>query len=249
MKIHLLRDEDELSVVAAEHAASHLRAVLGSGHDARILVATGASQLGFLGKLAALPGIEWSRVTVFHLDEYVGLPADHPAGFRRYVKERFTDLVHPRETVLIDGQADPAAECRRVGALLQAQPIDAAFVGIGENGHLAFNDPPADFETHEPYLVVSLDPACRRQQVAEGWFTELSEVPTQAISISIFQLLAARKIQCVVPGPRKAAAVHACLDGEISPLYPASILRTHPQVDMYLDRESAALLRGSASPV
>ncbi len=248
MKIHRLRDGDELSVVAAEHAASYLRAVLGSRHEARILVATGASQLGFLGKLAVLPGIEWSRVTVFHLDEYVGLPADHPAGFRRYVKERFADLVHPRETVLIDGEADPAMECLRVGALLQARPIDAAFVGIGENGHLAFNDPPADFETHEPYLVVSLDLACRRQQVAEGWFAELSEVPTQAISISIFQILAARRIQCMVPGPRKAAAVHACLDGEISPLYPASILRTHPQVDMYLDQESAALLHGSASP-
>jgi glucosamine-6-phosphate deaminase len=173
----------------------------------------------------------------------VGIPDTHPASFRRYLRERLADRVHPGEFHFIEGDAaDPQAECRRVGALLTHQPIDVAFVGIGENGHLAFNDPPADFETEEPYLVVDLDEACRRQQLGEGWFAKLDDVPRRAISISIRQLLKAREILCIVPDARKAAAVRDCLKGEVTPMHPASILQKHPQTTAFLDADSAALL-------
>jgi glucosamine-6-phosphate deaminase len=181
-------------------------------------------------------------MTLFHLDEYIGLPADHPASFRRYLRERLIDLVHPGTVVLIDGEAGPEAECRRLGALIGSAAPDVAFVGIGENGHLAFNDPPADFETKEPYIVVQLDDACRRQQLGEGWFAGLDDVPKRAISMSISQIMKATKIFCIAPEARKAEELRACLEEDISPLRPASILRTHPDVELYLDRESAALL-------
>ncbi len=242
MKIYRLGNSMELAVTAAGHAAAHLRITLATQSHARIVMATGESQLAFLATLATLPAIDWSRVTLFHLDEYVGLPAGHPASFRRYVKERFADLVHPGRIVLIDGEADPQEECRRVGDLIAEEPLDLAFVGIGENGHLAFNDPPADFGTRDPYIVVSLDQACRTQQVHEGWFSQPSEVPALAISLSISQLMSARRIFCMVPGRRKAAAVRACLEEDVSPLRPASILRHHPNASLYLDQESSALL-------
>jgi glucosamine-6-phosphate deaminase len=179
---------------------------------------------------------------MFHLDEYIDLPPDHPASFGRYLHERLIDKVHPGTVVLIDGQNDPAAECRRIGDLVSQAPVDAAFVGIGENGHLAFNDPPADFETTEPFLVVQLDERSRRQQLGEGWFATLDEVPSRAISMSVNEIMRARKIFCMAPERRKAEAIRACLEEEVSPLRPASILRRHPDVELYLDRESAALL-------
>jgi glucosamine-6-phosphate deaminase len=206
-------------------------------------VATGVSQFVFLSHLVGDRSIDWSKVTMFHLDEYIGLPADHPASFRRYLRERLIDLVHPGTVVLIDGEADPEAECGRLDALIGSAAPDAAFVGIGENGHLAFNDPPADFETKEPYIVVQLDNACRRQQLGEGWFPGLDDVPIRAISMSIAQIMKAGKIFCIAPEARKAEAVRACLEEDISPLRPASILRRHPDVELYLDRESAALLQ------
>jgi glucosamine-6-phosphate deaminase len=182
---------------------------------------------------------------MFHLDEYVGLPDTHPASFRRYLRERILQRVHPRAFHFLAGDApDVAAECRRVGALLARAPIDVAFVGIGENGHLAFNDPPADFETEEPYLVVELDEACRRQQLGEGWFAGLDDVPRRAISMSVRQILKAREILCVVPDARKAQAVQECLEGEVSPLHPSSILQTHAATTVYLDRDSASFLKG-----
>jgi len=179
---------------------------------------------------------------MFHLDEYIGLPLDHPASFRKYLLER---LIHPAGIVdyhLLDGERDPLDVCRDTGAALQAAPIDVALVGIGENGHLAFNDPPADFETRAAYIVVTLDEACRRQQVGEGWFQTIADVPRQAISMSIRQILEARAIVCTVPDGRKAQAVRASLQDPIGPMTPASILRTHPDVTVYLDRESAELL-------
>jgi glucosamine-6-phosphate deaminase len=179
---------------------------------------------------------------MFHLDEYVGLPVSHPASFRKYLRERFIGPAGIDKYHLLDGEADPVETCRRTGELLNSAPIDVAFVGIGENGHLAFNDPPADFETEEAYIVVNLDDACRRQQVGEGWFASVDEVPKQAISMTVKQILRAREIICVVPDERKAEAVKNCCEREISPQFPASILRTHEKTTVYLETGSASLL-------
>jgi glucosamine-6-phosphate deaminase len=245
VKIHVCQDSAEAGRTAAASAAQYLRDVIRTQGAARLVAATGASQFSFLANLVAEPAIPWSRVTMFHLDEYIGLPVDHPASFRRYLRERLINKVHPGTSILIDGEADTADECERLGTLIAAAPVDIAFVGIGENGHLAFNDPPADFETEQPYIVVELDDACRRQQLGEGWFASLDAVPHRAISMSIRQIMRARMIVCTVPGARKAPAVRACLEEEISPLRPASILRLHPNVELYLDRDSAALLSPS----
>ena len=173
----------------------------------------------------------------------MGLPATHPASFRRFLRERIVDRVHPGTFHYIEGDApDPAAECRRLGELIRRHPIDVSFVGIGENGHLAFNDPPADFDTQEPYLVVELDEACRRQQLGEGWFPTFDDVPRQAISMSIAQVLRTDRILCIVPDARKARAVKASLQGGISPLRPASALQKHAATTIYLDPDSASLL-------
>jgi glucosamine-6-phosphate deaminase len=179
---------------------------------------------------------------MFHLDEYIGLPDDHPASFRRFLRERLIEPTGITRHHLLDGNRDPGDVCMRVGAALQAGPIDCACIGIGENGHLAFNDPPADFDTAAPYIVVELDEACRRQQVGEGWFRSMEDVPKRAITISVRQLLAAHEIVCAVPDARKAEAVRRCLEGPIDPAAPASILRTHANATLYLDTASAALL-------
>lgn len=242
MLIKIADDSFELGRAAAYAAATVLREAIIRRGQVRIVAATGASQFSFLKELTASPKIDWSRVEMFHLDEYVGLPITHGASFRKYLLERLIKPVGIGRYHLLDGEGDVAAVCRQVGAGLNAAPIDVAFVGIGENGHLAFNDPPADFATEEPYLIVNLDEACRRQQVGEGWFKELSEVPKQAISMSIRQILKAQKILCIVPEQRKAQAIKACLEGQIIPAVPASILRTHPDVTFYLDKDSSALL-------
>jgi glucosamine-6-phosphate deaminase len=240
--IKLYPNSEELSLAAASAAAHSLRDAIARRGQARIIAATGASQFGFLKELTASPGIDWRRVEMFHLDEYVGLPMTHPASFRRYLLERLIKPTGICQYHLLDGEGDAAAVCRQVGKALNRAPIDVAFVGIGENGHLAFNDPPADFNTEQPYLIVKLDEACLRQQVGEGWFRDLSEVPKSAISMSVRQILKAQEILCIVPDKRKARAVKACLEGEISPAAPASILRTHPNVTFYLDKDSSSLL-------
>ena len=206
------------------------------------MFATGNSQFEFLDALVHDDTVDWKRVEMFHLDEYVGLNADHPASFQRYLLERLIRPTGLGRYHLLEGDKDPTEVRRRVGAAIREAPIDCAFVGIGENGHLAFNDPPADFETREPYLIVELDEACRRQQVGEGWFATLEDVPDRAISISIRQILDAREIVCVVPDARKAQAVKNCLAGPVDPMAPASILQTHPGTTVYLDTASAALL-------
>jgi glucosamine-6-phosphate deaminase len=232
----------ELGAAAATHAERLIQQAIAEKGMAHLIAATGASQFEFLDALMLIE-IDWSRVVFFHLDEYVGLGDTHPASFRRYLKERIVDRVRPRAFHFINGDAeDVRSECRRVGELISRQHIDAAFVGIGENGHLAFNDPPADFETEEPYIVVDLDQACRNQQVGEGWFSSIDEVPTQAISMSIRQILKARNILCIVPEQRKAEAVRNCVEFEVSPMRPASILQQHENVSLYLDRESSSLL-------
>ena len=242
MILKLFEDTASLSKGAAEQAAGSIRRAIAGQGRARIVVATGNSQIAFLEALTRADGIDWRRVEMFHLDEYVGLPIAHAASFRKYLKERLIDKVGIGEYHLLDGTGDAREVARRVGEALKAAPVDVAFVGIGENGHLAFNDPPADFETEEPYLIVKLDEACRRQQVGEGWFGGISEVPAEAISMSVRQILKAKEIICIAPDARKAAAVKMCFEGEISAMAPASILRTHPACTVYLDKESARFL-------
>jgi glucosamine-6-phosphate deaminase len=240
--IKCFNEKREMATAAADRAAAIIRETIQANGRARLIAATGAAQFEFLEILTSLPGIDWQRVEMFHLDEYIGLPASHPASFCRFLQERLIQKAGIKKYFLLSGDQDPADVIRRVGQALLSAPVDLAFVGIGENGHLAFNDPPADFETEEPYLVVKLDEACRRQQLGEGWFATLEDVPQRAISMSIRQILKTRKILCVVPDTRKAAAVKACFEGEISPLAPASILRTHPNTTVYLDVNSAARL-------
>ncbi|HEY2820266.1 MAG TPA: glucosamine-6-phosphate deaminase [Candidatus Acidoferrum sp.] len=242
MQVNVLPSKSEVGVAAAKHAAKSLQRVLAKSETARIIAATGASQLDFLRFLTSTPGIDWQRVEMFHLDEYIGLPVAHPASFRNYLMERFVRKTGIRRYHLLDGELDPATVVRTVGKELASAPIDIAFVGIGENGHLAFNDPPADFKTEDPYLIVELDATCRLQQVNEGWFKTLAEVPARAISMSVQQILKSEEIIAVVPGVQKARAVKACLEGDIDPMAPASILRTHPNTTTYLDTESASLL-------
>ena len=242
MRIKTYVDRSTMSRAAARHAGRTLADAIALAGHVRIVAATGASQFEFLAALTGAPDIDWTSVEMFHLDEYVGLSIDHPASFRRYLLDRLILKTGIRRYHLLDGERDAAQVADRVGSELAAAPIDVAFVGIGENAHLAFNDPPADFASESPYLIVLLDEACRRQQVGEGWFRSIDEVPAQAISMSVRQILKSREIICVVPDERKAAAVKACVEGDVSPLAPASILRTHANVTLYLDRNSAALL-------
>jgi glucosamine-6-phosphate deaminase len=243
MRVQTFPDGPSLARAAAGDAAALIRDAIATSGRARIIAATGTSQMAFLEALTAMPDLDWLKVEMFHLDEYIGLPADHPASFRRYLLERLIRPAGIAYAHLIDGERDPATVCRELGRAVTAAPIDVAFVGIGENGHLAFNDPPADFETDESYLVVRLDEACRRQQVGEQWFASIDEVPERAITMSIPQILKSRAIVAVVPDARKAAAVRMCLEAPISPMAPASILRTHADVSLFLDADSAALLK------
>ena len=243
MQIRIFTTKAELGQAAARDAAAIINHAIAERNSAFVIAATGASQFEFLEALMIEP-IDWTKVTFFHLDEYVGLPESHPASFRRYLKERIVSRVHPRAFYFVDGEADDIrAECRRVGRIITQQTVDVAFVGIGENGHLAFNDPPADFDTDEPYIVVNLDEACRQQQVGEGWFKSIDEVPAQAISMSIRQILRSREILCIVPDQRKAEAVKASVERNVNPMHPASILQTHERVTLYLDHASSSLLR------
>jgi glucosamine-6-phosphate deaminase len=245
MKIVIAADRPSMGQQAAAAGAELLRAAIRTRGCANIIVATGASQIEMLSALVKEPDIEWQRVTAFHLDEYVGLPITHPASFRQYLWERFHRLL-PRPLKAfhyVDGELNPQVECRRLGAIIREHPIDVAFVGIGENAHLAFNDPPADFNTEEPYITVNLDEACRRQQLGEGWFPTFEDVPKRAISMTCRQILKSEQIVCSVPGPKKAQAVKGAIEGLVTPEVPASILQKHAQTMIYLDQEAAALLK------
>ncbi len=244
MKVTIEVDGRAAGRAGAADGAAAIREAITEKGNANIIVATGASQFALLEALVAEPGIDWSKITGFHLDEYIDLPIMHPASFRKYLKESLVDLAPLGAFHYVDGNADdPQAECARLGALISQHPIDAAFVGIGENGHLAFNDPPADFETEEPYLVVTLDEACRAQQHGEGWFETFDDVPKQAISMSVKQIMKAAKIFCPVPDERKARAVAASIEGPVTPDVPASILQQHEDAVVYLDPNSASLLK------
>lgn len=244
MEVFLHPTKQEMAEAAAARAASILNQAIASKGQAVFVAATGASQFEFLEALITAHEVDWSKTAMFHLDEYIGLAADHPASFRRYLKERLIERVHPKSVFLIEGDApDPDAECQRMNQIISKYEIDIAFVGIGENGHLAFNDPPADFEISDPYIIVKLDEMCRSQQLGEGWFSSLDQVPETAISMSIKQIMRSQKIVCVVPDRRKQLGVHKTLVGEISPLNPASILREHKETYLYLDHEAAGLVK------
>lgn len=247
IRIDRAPDKTILGQRAAARAAEGLRQALAERHAATLIVATGASQFEMLAALTAAPDIDWSRVTAFHLDEYIGLPASHAASFRGYLRRRFVAALPAPLAAFheVEGDApNPEAECARLGALLACRPADVACIGIGENGHLAFNDPPADFETSEAYLVVTLDEACRRQQVNEGWFPTLDAVPRRAITMSVPRILQSRRLVCAVPDARKARAVRDAVEGPLTPLCPASALRAHADCALCLDPESASELRG-----
>lgn len=242
MILRVFDDKFSLAARAAEQAGAAIRRAIAERGVARVVAASAASQIEFLEALTKESGIDWKKVELFHLDEYIGLPMTHPASFCKYLQERLISKTGITNYHLLNGEADPAEVIRETNEAISSAPIDVAFVGIGENGHLAFNDPPADFETEEPYIVVTLDEPCRQQQVGEGWFKDLAAVPKQAISMSVRQVLKAREILAVVPDKRKAAAIKACFDGAISPQAPSSILRTHANATIYLDTQSASLL-------
>ena len=243
VKLDIRETASEMGRQAAADGAVFLRDAIANRGEANLIVATGASQFSVLEALVQEPDIDWTKVTGFHLDEYLGLAMDHPASFRGYLKKRFVDQVNLQAFHYIDGQVTPIEnEIQRLNEQIVAKTIDVAFVGIGENGHLAFNDPPADFETEEPYIVVQLDEACRRQQLGEGWFPTFEDVPQQAVSMSVRQILKSNAIVCSVPDERKAAAVKNTVQGPVQPTVPASILQQHPQTTLYLDKAAASLL-------
>jgi len=245
MKIKVFKTKHNMGKAASDEAAKILIGAIKEKGEATFIVATGASQFEFLENLTSISSINWSKTTMFHLDEYIGLSEIHPASFRKYLRERLINKVHPGKVYLIKGDAKkPESECKRLGKIIMRKEIDVAFVGIGENGHLAFNDPPADFDIKKPYLVVNLDDTCRKQQLGEGWFKSFDDVPKRAISMSINQIMKSKNIICTVPDNRKAQAVKDCFgDQNISPEHPASILKNHERVFLFLDEASAKLLK------
>jgi glucosamine-6-phosphate deaminase len=245
MNLSICQNPTELGKLAGNQGANLIREAIKKQGFANIILATGTSQFETLKQLLAEKDIEWSKVTVFHLDEYLGLQITHPASFRKYLMERFFNhLPQLKDYFLINGEVNAEEECTRLGELISKHPIDVAFVGIGENGHLAFNDPPADFNTEQPYIVVDLDLACRMQQLGEGWFPNIEAVPQQAISMSIRQIMKSKAIICSVPETRKALAIKNCTEGPITRDHPASILQSHPHYHLFLDKSSSSLLSG-----
>ncbi|MCP5062663.1 MAG: glucosamine-6-phosphate deaminase [Ignavibacteriae bacterium] len=242
MEVIISESKQELGAKAASMGARLIQQSIDRNGNANIVVATGASQFEMLNELIK-KDIDWSKVTCFHLDEYIGMTIEHPASFRKYLKERFVDKVNPKEFYYINAENNPGGECKRLNNIISQHPIDVSFVGIGENGHLAFNDPPADFEVEDPYIVVNLDEDCRKQQMGEGWFNTLEDVPQKAISMSIKQILKAKNIICSVPDARKSKAVKNAVEGEVTSLVPSSILNKHSNTLLYLDLESSALLK------
>ncbi len=242
MEIIISENKQELGKRAAAKGAGLIRQAISETGKANIIVATGASQFEMLAELVK-EKIDWSVVTAFHLDEYIGIPDTHPASFRKYLKERFAEIIKPKAFHYVNGDTgNPHEECERLGKLIAQHPIDVAFVGIGENSHLAFNDPPADFETESEYLVVTLDEACRKQQMGEGWFPTFNDVPTRAISMSIKQIMKSKAIICSVPDERKAWAVKQTVDGKVTNQIPASIMQQHSATWLFLDKASAKMI-------
>lgn len=231
-----------MGTAAAAQAAEAISRAIRENGLARVIGASAPSQLEFLAALVQHVEIDWKEVELFHLDEYIGVPVTHPASFTLFLNQHFVSKTGIRHFYFLDGSRDPAEVIQEANESVSAAPIDIAFLGIGENGHIAFNDPPADFGTQEPFIIVKLAETCRRQQINDGCFSNIADVPHEAISMSVQQILKAKELMAVAPGPRKAEAMRACFNGEITPMAPASILRMHPNTTIYLDNHSAALL-------
>ena len=246
MDVKILKDKTAMSQAAAKFGADVLRKVLAAKGKATMIAATAPSQFEMMSFLVREPGIDWSKVTLFHLDEYIGLPKGHKAGFRLNLRENFIDKLPAKlaKIYFVDGDTDdPKKFCADMKKIMAENPVDLAFIGVGENGHIAFNDPPADFDTDEAFLVVKLDDACRNQQFGEGWFPSFDAVPTHAFSMSVPQILKSKVIVNVVPDERKAKAVKGMIEGPLTNLCPASILRNHPNCTTFLDEAAASLLK------
>jgi glucosamine-6-phosphate deaminase len=244
LKISVHLSKDDLGRKSAETAAVKIREAIAAKGESNIILATGASQFDTISHLIKEKGIDWSKVTVFHLDEYIGLPDTHPASFRKYLKERFADKIpNLKKFHYVMGDAEnPAEECARLDELISKVTIDVACIGIGENGHIAFNDPPADFESEKPYIIVDLDEACRRQQMGEGWFPTLADVPSRAISMGVKQIMKSKCLVVAVPDQRKAEAVKNTVEEPVSPNVPATILKRHNDCTLFIDQPAASKL-------
>ena len=241
MVVKVFKNSDELGSAAAKMAAAKLREVIAKKGYARLLLSTGASQFDFFKHLPE-EEVDWSNVEMFHLDEYVGISPEHPASFRKYLKERFVDVVHPAKYHLMNGEADPEATIAEVSALIKEAPIDLGLIGIGENGHIAFNDPPADFDDERAYKVVTLNDTCIKQQIGEGWFENEDQAFKQAISMTCKQIMACESIISVVPHSVKATAIKNTLTLDLTPNVPATLLKQHKDVTVMCDENSAALV-------
>ena len=241
MRLFILENKEELGREAARLIAQRINEAVGRQGYARIVLSTGASQFETLDALTK-EKVDWSKVTMFHLDEYVDLPITHIASFRKYLTERFVDIVHPGEAVFVNGEGDVGANVAALSRRLTEKPIDVGVIGIGENAHIAFNDPPADFDTRESYIIVDLDERCKQQQVGEGWFDTVDDVPRQAISMTPYRIMQCKCIVAPVPKAVKAEAIAKVLGAESAdPMIPGSLLKTHPDISLFIDRESASL--------
>ena len=243
MKISVSANEKALGAAAAAAIAEGLKEAIAQKGSANFLVSTGASQFTTFEALIADQSIDWTKVTMYHLDEYVALPERHIASFRRYLKERFVSRVPLARAVFVDGEGDVAANIAALEEEFSRIEIDVGAIGVGENAHIAFNDPPANFDVQSAYHVVKLSDTCKQQQVNEGWFATLADVPVEAISMTPAQIMKCRRIVSAVPGPRKAKAIHAMLTAEeTTPEVPATLLKEHPHAELFLDVDSAAMV-------
>ena len=242
MKLHVLETEKELGQVAADLIAEGLISAINEKGEANYLVSTGSSQFTTFEALIANKNIDWTKVTMYHLDEYVDLPESHIASFRKYLKERFVSKVPLKKAVFVNGEGDIEENLRMLEEELAAHPIDVGAIGIGENGHIAFNDPPALFEKEGAYHVVNLNDTCKKQQVGEGWFATIDDVPKQAVSMTVHQILQCEKIVSCVPYKVKANAIKATLENDVTNTVPATIMKGHKDFVLYVDRDSASLV-------
>ena len=241
MKITIFENTVELGKTAAKYCAAIINESIACKGKARIALSTGASQFETIKALTETD-IDWSKVEMFHLDEYIGLPESHPASFRKYLKERFLSNVNIKQAYLVDGEDDPEKVISYLTTEIRKEPIDLGVIGIGENAHVAFNDPPADFETKDAYIRVTLDDLCKQQQVREGWFPTIDDVPKQAISMTVYQIMQCQHIVSCVPYAVKAKAIRDTLENELTNMVPATMLKKHPDCTLFLDHDSASLI-------
>lgn len=241
MKVRVLKNHEELGREAAAYSVEVLKKAIAQKGKARIVLSTGASQFETLKALTE-SDVDWSKVEMFHLDEYINLPESHPASFRKYLKERFVSKVNLKAAYFVNGEGNIEENIRKLTEEIRKEEIDLGLIGIGENSHIAFNDPPADFDTKEAYIVVNLDDACKQQQVREGWFATVEDVPKQAISMTVYQIMQCKVIVSSVPHKVKARAIKLTLENDVTNTIPATILKRHPDANLFLDEESASLV-------